>query len=122
MDVIRVLVVEGDDAARKRLLMTLERDADIEVVDVCETAAQANTALHRTLPDLLFINVDIAGMSGFDLLAQKEAGSLPEVVFVSDSERDAARAFEVGALDYLVYPLSEQRVFRSNSSLQWGQR
>ncbi|UCD24205.1 MAG: response regulator, partial [Gemmatimonadota bacterium] len=113
MDAIRVLVAEDDTAIRKCLLAVLKRDADVEVIDVCVTAAQTAAALQRTSPDLLFLDVAMPGMSGFDILACNDEDTHPEVIFIACSDRDAARAFEVGALDYLVCPLTEQRIQRS---------
>ncbi len=110
MEAIRSLIGEGDVATRNTLLQALEHEVDFEVIGACETAPQLIAAANETRPDLLLIDTMMAGTSGFSVLDAVVVTNPPNVIFVADSERYAARAFEVGALDYLVKPVGPPRL------------
>jgi len=110
MDTIRALVAVHDAVTRKQLLRMLERASGVTVVDVCETAAQAVSAADRTELDLLLLEVALAGTSGFEVLQVVSSERQPEVIFVGGSDSDAVRAYEVGAVDYVVKPVEWSRL------------
>jgi two-component system LytT family response regulator len=106
---IRALIVDDEPAARKGLRLLLERDREIRIVGECENGAQAVAAIGREAPDLLFLDVQMPGMSGFDVLRRIDREQLPVVVFVTAYDQYALQAFDEHALDYLLKPFSDQR-------------
>jgi two-component system LytT family response regulator len=106
---MRVVVADDEPLARRRVLRLLrERDDDVDVVAVCETGAQAVDAIRETRPDLVFLDVQMPELDGFEVL-ERLGGELPSVVFVTAHDRYALRAFEVHALDYLLKPFDAER-------------
>jgi two-component system LytT family response regulator len=109
---IKTLIVDDEPIARARMVSLLRDEADIEVVGECESGHQAKTAIESTLPDLLFLDVQMPEMDGIDLARMIQSSGAPAVVFVTAYDEYAVRAFEVHALDYLLKPFSAER-FRS---------
>ncbi|HEV2761957.1 MAG TPA: LytTR family DNA-binding domain-containing protein [Pyrinomonadaceae bacterium] len=106
---IRTLIVDDEPLARRTLRDLLASDTDVEVVGECKNGPEAVSFLRRQPPDLLFLDIQMPGMNGFEVLAQLEAEQLPAVVFVTAFDQYALRAFEVHALDYLLKPFSDRR-------------
>jgi two-component system LytT family response regulator len=106
---IRVVIVDDESLARDGIRLRLEREADIEVVG---EFASADAALER-LPDLsvdvMFLDVQMPGLSGLDLVERSGVDAVPAVVFVTAYDHYAIRAFGVRALDYLVKPYDDER-------------
>jgi two-component system LytT family response regulator len=110
---MRVVVADDEPLARRRVLRLLrEHDDEVDVVAVCETGTQAVEAIRETHPDLVFLDVQMPEMDGFEVL-EKLGGELPAVVFVTAHDRYALRAFEVHALDYLLKPFDGERFARA---------
>jgi two-component system, LytTR family, response regulator len=107
--VIRVLVVDDEPLARRGVRTRLEREADVEVVGEAEDGPQAVEAIRRLNPDVVFLDVQMPGLNGFEVLEQLAAGEWPMVVFVTAHDAHALQAFEIHALDYLLKPYSEER-------------
>lgn len=105
---LRVAVVDDEGAARTQILRFL-RSEPARVVGTAASGAQAVELLNRSLPDLVFLDIDMPDCTGFDVMARIGAHARPTVVFVTASEAHAARAFEVRALDYLVKPFGRDR-------------
>jgi two-component system LytT family response regulator len=106
---IRTLIVDDEPAARAALQSLLAADREIEVIGECADGRSAVERIEREHPDLVFLDVQMPGMSGFDALGRLEVGELPEVVFVTAYDEYALRAFEVHAADYLLKPFSDDR-------------
>jgi two-component system LytT family response regulator len=106
---IRALVVDDEPVARDRLVRLLQEQSDIELVGQCSNGLETVTAIERLLPDLVFLDVQMPEMNGFDVVRALEAGHVPAVVFVTAYDEYAVRAFEVHALDYLLKPFSSVR-------------
>jgi two-component system LytT family response regulator len=106
---IRVLVVDDEEIARRRLVRFLKTEPDVEVVGTCGDGRQAIEAITRTRPNVMFLDVQMPEMSGFDLLSRLEGYDPIRVVFVTAYHEYAVRAFEVGALDYLLKPFGAER-------------
>jgi two-component system LytT family response regulator len=114
---MRVVVADDEPLSRRRVLRLLrDHDDEVDVVAVCETGAQAVEAIRETRPDLVFLDVQMPEMDGFEVL-ERLGGDLPSVVFVTAHDRYALRAFEVHALDYLLKPFD---VDRFNRALERG--
>jgi two-component system, LytTR family, response regulator len=111
MSTLRALIVDDERLARKELRRLLQRHPDIEVVGEAANAKDARRAVLDLEPDLLFLDVQMPGESGFDLLASLE--SVPLVIFTTAYDEYALNAFEVSALDYLLKPIDPARLARA---------
>jgi len=106
---IRTLVVDDEPIARARVLRLLSEEPDIDVVGECGDGPQAVTAITQTSPDLIFLDVQLPEMDGFEVAQTLQPDRMPAVVFVTAFDQYALRAFECHALDYLLKPFSAQR-------------
>jgi two-component system LytT family response regulator len=118
--VIRALVVDDEIHAREELATLLAETGQIEVVATCADAAEAIHAVREHRPDVLFLDVQMPALSGFDLLALLDPADLPRVVFVTAHDEFALRAFEENATDYLLKPLERDRLARTVERLSKG--
>ena len=108
---LRVLIVDDEPIARQRLRRLLRSEADIDVLAECGDGCAAVLAIEEHRPDLIFLDVQMPEMSGFDVLAAVEPPArLPAVIFVTAYDRFALQAFEAQAVDYLLKPFGEDRV------------
>lgn len=110
---IRTLLVDDEPLARSGLRLRLEREPDIEIAGEAEDGPSAVAAIAALRPRLVFLDVQMPGMSGFQVLEALPAGELPMVVFVTAHDQHALQAFEINALDYLLKPYSEERFAES---------
>jgi len=108
---IRTLVVDDEPLAREGLLALLSDDPEIEVVAACSDGREALGAMRRLHPALLFLDVQMPEMDGFEVLEALESDeeTAPVVVFVTAYDQYALRAFEMHALDYLLKPFDDDR-------------
>jgi two-component system LytT family response regulator len=106
---IRALIVDDEPLARRGVRARLEHEADVETVGEAEDGPQAVEAIRHLRPDVVFLDVQMPGLSGFEVLERIPADELPMVVFVTAHDAHALQAFEVHALDYLLKPYSEER-------------
>ena len=88
----------------------LERDPELEVVGECADGAAAIEAVRAHRPDLCFLDINMPGMDGFDVLDNLSPEDQPAVIFVTAYDEHAVRAFEAAALDYLLKPVSPERL------------
>ena len=109
---VRALIVDDEPLARSNLAILLARDPAIAVVGQCGSAEEAIAALSALKPDLVFLDVDMPECDGFELLDRIGPSPAFAIVFVTAHEQFALRAFEVGALDYLLKPFDDQRFGR----------
>jgi two-component system LytT family response regulator len=107
---IRALLVDDEPLARSNLRSLLRHDADIESIAEAGSGAEAVAEIRNTHPDLVFLDVQMPECSGFDVLdILKAEGVLPVIVFVTAYDEYALRAFDAGALDYLLKPFDDSR-------------
>lgn len=106
---IRVLVVDDEPLARAMIREMLEGDSQAEIIGECASGEEAIAAVVEHAPDLLFLDVQMPGASGFEVLATLKGGDAPYVIFVTAYDQYAVRAFEVHALDYLLKPFDRER-------------
>lgn len=106
---IRTLIVDDEELGRERVRMMLAEHPDIEVVAECSDGAEAVATIERERPDLVFLDVQMPGMSGFEVLETLEGEPLPAVVFVTAHDDYALRAFDIHALDFLLKPFDQPR-------------
>ena len=109
MSVIRVLIVDDEPLAREGIRLLLENEEDIEIVGEAADGAEALRAIKSDRPGLMFLDVQMPGMSGMDVLEQLDGTNIPEVIFVTAYDQYALRAFEHHALDYLLKPFDDER-------------
>lgn len=112
-DKIRVLLVDDEPLAREGIRLRLDQASDMEVVDEAANGPEAVAALHAQDIDLLFLDVQMPGMDGFDVVAEIGPERMPVVVFVTAFDQHAVRAFEVRAVDYLLKPIDDDRFARA---------
>lgn len=112
---IRTIVVDDEPAARSRVLRLLATDQDISVVAECRNGVEALDAIRTKQVDLMFLDVQMPQLSGFDVIARLHAGQAPFVVFITAFDHYAVRAFNIQAIDYLLKPYDDDRFFTSLS-------
>ena len=110
---IRALVVDDEPLARSNLTVLLRRDPAIEVVRECGSGMEALAEIRGSKPDLVFLDVQMPECDGFDVLEMLGGELPPAVVFVTAYDQYALRAFEAGALDYLLKPFDNARFDRA---------
>jgi two-component system LytT family response regulator len=110
---LRVLIVDDEPLARQRLQRILRGEEDVELLAPSADGPAAVAAILEQRPDLLFLDVQMPGMSGFDVLAAVGAKRMPVVIFVTAHDRFALQAFEAQAVDYLLKPFGAERVQKS---------
>jgi len=119
---MRALIVDDEPLARRGILLRLRQFKDIEVAGECGDGASAVKKILTVAPDLVFLDVQMPEMDGFEILRALPADAVPAVIFVTAYEQHAVRAFEVHALDYLVKPIDDERFFAAvNRALKLGQ-
>ena len=107
---LRVLVVDDEAPARRKILRLLRQEADVQVLGEADGAEAAIAAIRKHLPDLVFLDVQMPGADGFDVVQAIAPENMPRVIFVTAHDRFALKAFEVHAFDYLLKPFSEERL------------
>lgn len=113
--IIRTLIVDDERLARRGLRTLLQRSEDVEIVAECRNGREAIKAITVSEPDLVFLDIQMPGKSGFDVIAEINEDKCPYVIFVTAFDNFALQAFDVHALDYLLKPISEDR-FRAAMS------
>ena len=106
---ISTLIADDEKLARSNLTILLHRDPDIEIVSECGSGAEALSQIRSKRPDLVFLDVQMPECDGFDVLELLGGEQPPALVFVTAYDQYALRAFEAGALDYLLKPFSNVR-------------
>jgi two-component system LytT family response regulator len=106
---VRVLIVDDEPLARRRLTKLLRDDAEVEVIGECANGREAIAAIETKQPDLLFLDVQMPEIDGFAVLGAIDEDKMPLVIFVTAFDKYALRAFEVHAIDYLLKPFDRAR-------------
>jgi len=107
---IRVLIVDDEPLARSNLKALLREEQDIESIAECGSGAEAIAEIRSTRPELVFLDVQMPECGGFDVLERTKADDFrPVIVFVTAYDEYALRAFDAGALDYLLKPFDDAR-------------
>jgi two-component system, LytTR family, response regulator len=121
---IRTLIVDDEPLARRGLELRLKEATDIQIVGQCANGREALAAIAEMAPDLMFLDIQMPGLSGIEVVKQVPQESMPMVVFVTAFDRFAIDAFESHALDYLLKPVDEERLARALDRVraQWQQK
>ena len=106
---LRVLVADDEPPARQRVLDLLAREGGVEVVGEAGSGVEAARQVRALRPDLVFLDVQMPGMTGLEVLREIGPEDMPAVVFVTAYDRHAVEAFELAAVDYLLKPYTADR-------------
>jgi two-component system LytT family response regulator len=106
---IRVLIVDDETWARRRITTLLKGESDIDVVGECSDGADAICKISELSPDVVFLDVQMPDVSGFEVVEAVGSDRMPLVVFATAYEKYAVQAFDAHALDYLLKPFDEER-------------
>jgi len=110
---LRTLVVDDEALARRNLTVLLRHDPDVESIAECASGLEAIEQIKSVKPDLVFLDVQMPECDGFDVLEMLGGDMPPAVIFVTAYDEYALRAFEAGALDYLLKPFDDIRFARA---------
>jgi two-component system, LytTR family, response regulator len=116
---IRVLIADDEPAARRTIQLLLAGDPDFQILGECADGFQTGEAILRLRPDLVFLDVQMPQMNGFEVIEAVGGERMPLVIFVTAYDQHALRAFQVRALDYLLKPFDRQRF---NEALERARR
>lgn len=106
---IKAIIVDDEPLARSNIKLLLKSDEDIEIVGECRSGMEAVTEIRKARPDLVFLDVQMPECDGFDVLELLGSDLPSAVIFVTAYDQYALRAFEAGALDYLLKPFDNPR-------------
>ncbi len=104
-----VVIVDDEPLARRGVRARLASFSELEILEECADGESAVDAIRRVSPDIVFLDVQMPGMTGFDVLKALGDTRLPAVIFLTAFDTYALRAFEVHALDYLLKPIDDER-------------
>jgi len=110
------LIVDDERLARKDLISLLAEHKNIKIIGEADDVPSAITAIEQLRPDIIFLDIQMPGESGFDLLDRVEVNA--KIIFVTAFDEYAIRAFEINALDYLLKPVNPDRLERTISRLE----
>jgi two-component system, LytTR family, response regulator len=109
MKKLRTVIVDDEPLARERLASLLSAEPDIEIVRQCRDGEEAVSAIDQLTPDLVFLDVQMPALNGFEVIEAVGPDKMPLVIFVTAYDQHALRAFQVRALDYLLKPFDRER-------------
>src|SRR5688572_11095648 len=105
----KVLIADDEPAARRGVRQLLASFLEFTVVAECRNGAEVLAALDIATPDLIFLDIQMPGVDGFEVIRRRTPERMPAIIFLTAYDQFAVRAFEAEALDYLVKPVSEAR-------------
>jgi two-component system LytT family response regulator len=110
---IRTLIVDDEPLALEKLALLLADEADVEIIGECGDGVAAVEAIEKLAPDLVFLDVQMPELDGFEVLAALDVERMPAIIFVTAYDRYALQAFDVRAIDYLLKPFDRARLRRA---------
>lgn len=110
---IRTVVVDDEPLACKRLEKLLKEDEEIDLLSLCANGKEAIKTINASEPDLVFLDIQMPEINGFEVLQQIEVEKVPLIIFVTAYDEYALKAFDVHALDYLLKPFKKERFYES---------
>jgi two-component system LytT family response regulator len=106
---LRTLIVDDEPLARQRMLDLLRQESDVEIVGECTDGEEAADAILKERPDIVLLDVQMPGLTGFEVVEAVGVEDLPVVIFVTAHDEFALRAFDAHAIDYLLKPVAPER-------------
>ncbi len=113
---MRAIIIDDERLARTELKKLLQEFPEVEIIDEAANAQEGILKIESQLPDLIFLDIQMPGKTGFDLLVELER--IPQVIFTTAYDEFALKAFEVNALDYLLKPIEPKRLADAIQKLQ----
>jgi len=110
---ISVIIVDDEPLARRLIAESLKLFGGVEIVSECANGREAIMAIQTLKPDLMFLDIQMPGLGGFDVIRSVNSDILPAIIFVTAYDAFAIDAFDVNAIDYLLKPISEERFSRA---------
>lgn len=110
---IKVLIIDDESLARQRVRKLLQSRSEIEIVQECRNGSEAVNAIQTHQPDLIFLDIQMKDMTGFDVLQRLPGKDWPLTIFVTAYDEYAVQAFDIFAFDYLLKPFKDERFYRS---------
>lgn len=110
MPSIRTLIADDEAVAREGLRKLLQQEPDIDIVAECANGREAADTIRAVTPDLVFMDVQMPGLNGFEALTEAGIETIPVIIFVTAYDQYALRAFDVHAVDYLLKPFTNKRL------------
>jgi two-component system LytT family response regulator len=108
--ILRIVIIDDEALARRALRRVIERHSDVEIVGECSDGSEAVRVLQETHPDLIFLDIEMPRLSGFEVVERIKPNEIPHIVFVTAHEQYALDAFKVHAVDFLVKPIREEKI------------
>lgn len=109
----RVIIVDDESLARLNLRSLIEKDEELLLIEECKNGFEAVSSITKLKPDIVFLDIQMPKMNGFEVLEKIEVENIPAIVFVTAYDQYAIKAFEINALDYLLKPLEEKRFIKT---------
>jgi len=109
---LKTLIVDDESLARRGLIHRLKNIADITIVGEARNGREALELIKEKKPDLVFLDIQMPGISGFEVVKQLDIETMPIILFLTAYDEYAVRAFEVNALDYILKPIDEERLYQ----------
>lgn len=110
MTPLRAIVVDDEKLARRGLALRLANMAQVDVIAECANGEEAVQLIAKESPDLVFLDIQMPGMDGFDVVCELQADAMPLIIFVTAFDRYAIDAFKIHAVDYVLKPIDEERL------------
>ncbi|MBN1968814.1 MAG: two-component system response regulator BtsR [Candidatus Delongbacteria bacterium] len=110
---IRCIIIEDEYYAREELKHQLKSLEDLEILSLCENAVEGLKEINKHHPDLIFLDIQLPMISGFEMLSMIEPSIMPKVIFTTAYDEYAVKAFEENAVDYLLKPIENQRLLKA---------
>jgi two-component system LytT family response regulator len=107
---LRTIVVDDESLARRGLKLRLQQLDDVDVVAECRNGREALAAIAELAPDLVFLDIQMPGMDGLDVVREIQPDDMPLIVFVTAFDQYAVQAFDLHAVDYVLKPVEEERL------------
>jgi len=114
--IISTLIIDDESLARQRLKNLILEIPELQILDTCSTGKKAIEKINQLQPDLIFLDIKLKDMNGFDILEQISVEKSPLIIFVSAYDEFALKAFDYFAFDYLLKPFKDERFFKAVSN------
>lgn len=114
-DTIKAIIIDDEFLARKRVSNLLNDVQEIEVIDECSSGKEAILKINTAKPDLIFLDIKMSHMTGFDVLKRIDQNNMPLVIFITAFDEFALKAFDFFAFDYLLKPFKDERFYQSTN-------
>lgn len=116
----KVIIIDDEEAARVLIKQYIADFKEVEVIAECENGIEAVSAINRLEPDIVFLDIQMPGLSGFQVL--KQIVHIPQIIFTTAYDQFAIKAFDLNAIDYLLKPYTRQRFNQALSKLMLQQK